>query len=157
MKTGRKPVHGHAGRLAKRPPEYVACDHMKRRCLNKQHPAYKDYGGRGIGICESWLLFENFLKDMGNKPSAKHTLDRINNDGDYEPGNVRWATRKEQARNQRNNRRITFGGECLTVTEWAERLNIDRLLIYRRLSWGWSEVDALTKPSRKSANPFIVQ
>jgi len=94
--------HGESksvGRAAS--PEYRTWDGMKERCRNPNHKAYANYGGRGISVCERWLDFESFLLDMGRRPSPTHSIDRINNDGNYEPGNCRWATRDEQNRNQR--------------------------------------------------------
>jgi hypothetical protein len=82
-------------------PEYKIWEAMRRRCSKPSDPSYKNYGARGISVCERWLDYGNFLADMGKRPTPKHTLDRTNNDGNYEPGNCHWATRSEQAKNRR--------------------------------------------------------
>lgn len=94
--------HGGTGRT-----EFVIWCSMRQRCMNPKHPAYADYGGRGIRICERWNKFKNFLKDMGPRPKGK-SLDRRNNDGDYTPRNCRWATRFQQARNRRPRQKLTL-------------------------------------------------
>jgi len=93
--------HGE-GMNGKETPEYRAWTNMLSRCRNPNHKMYPDYGGRGISVCKRWeLAYENFLTDVGRRPTEFHSIDRINNDGNYEPGNVRWATYQEQNRNQR--------------------------------------------------------
>jgi hypothetical protein len=87
-------------------PLFITWVNMKRRCLNSNHKYYKNYGGRGIKVCDRWIKsFPNFLEDMGERPNG-HTIDRINNDGNYEPSNCKWATRKEQNNNRRNTKSV---------------------------------------------------
>ena len=146
--------HGEfSGGSKKATPEYLAWTQMLDRCRNENHPHFHHYGGRGIKVCEQWQSFMNFLKDMGRRPSAQHELDRFpNNNGDYAPGNCRWATRTQQCRNTRVNRMITLDGVTLCLTEWAERQNLKIGTIYRRLRLGWSIEKALltacTRPSK---------
>ncbi len=141
-----KTAHGQAGKTS----EYNTWCAMKSRCNNPNNQDYKIYGGKGIRVCERWNKFENFIFDMGIKPSAKHTLDRYpNKNGNYEPSNCRWATAKEQARNTSINVNITFHGETLCVSEWAERLGVDNSVLQQRLKT-WPLKDALTKPLVKT-------
>lgn len=106
---------------------------MKQRCLNKKAGAYKDYGGRGIKVCSRWLKFENFYADMGDRPSKKHSIDRIDNNGNYELKNCKWSTRKEQANNRRTNHLLTYKGKTQTIAQWAEELKMSYGSICNRL------------------------
>lgn len=106
--------------------EYRVWAGIIQRCNNPNCNRYKDYGGRGITVCDRWLKFENFIADMGMKPSPKHTMDRIDNDGNYEPINCRWATDEEQRRNRRDNRWIEYNGQRKIVADWAKDLGITR-------------------------------
>lgn len=134
--------------------EYRAWSALRTRCTNTNLPDYARYGGRGVTFCERWKSFQNFYADVGPRPSPLHSIDRWpNKDGNYEPGNVRWATDKEQARNTRNNRTITFAGFTFCAAEWAERLGMGVFTLYRRLNAGWSVEDALKRPVRQWGKP----
>lgn len=126
--------------------EYISYQSMWLRCTDPGSVNWTDYGGRGITVCDRWKDFATFYADMGPKPSAKHSIDRIDNDGHYEPSNCRWATNSQQARNRRGNRHITFRGETKLVVEWSEELGLNLNLIYDRLRYGWSPERALTQP-----------
>lgn len=148
LSVERLRTHGHGSPRAKT-PEYRAWLHMKDRC----RPDYEDrrnYADRGITVCEQWLnSFETFFADVGHRPSPKHTLDRINNDGPYSPENCRWATRYQQMRNTRETHLLTHGGETLSVTEWAERCGVVPNSILSRLKWGWPIGRAVTAPNQR--------
>lgn len=117
---------------------------MISRCRNKNNKAYKNYGGRGISVCDEWLLFENFYRDMGESPENK-TLDRIDNNKNYSKENCKWSTISEQAKNKRSARIITANGKSQNMCEWAREIGIDERTIWHRLKIGWSELDAVTK------------
>lgn len=128
-------------------PERQAHNHMNQRCYNPNDSFYKDYGARGIKVCERWRYsFVDFLTDMGPKPSSKHSLDRIDASGNYEPGNCRWATPRQQSQNRRTVRHLEFDGQSHCINEWARRTGINRTTIAARLAAGLSVEDALTKP-----------
>lgn len=128
-------------------PEWTAWTAIKRRCLNSNTPEYPNYGGRGISVCQRWLdKFENFYEDIGVRPSKKHSIDRIDVNGNYEPSNCRWATVSEQQNNRRNNVRLEFNGLEMTISEWAKRLRMNNSIIESRLRKGWSIEAALTYP-----------
>lgn len=118
--------------------EYAAWRKAKARCLNPNDKGYKNYGGRGIRMCDEWLnSFETFIKDIGFKPTEKHSLDRIDFNGDYKRDNCRWATRIEQNRNQRKNVFITHNGVSKTISEWSEIIGIYGTVIKARIKRGW--------------------
>ena len=120
--------------------------HMIRRCYDKNDPYYYRYGGRGITVCDAWRFsFEAFARDMGKRPTGGHQIDRISNDGNYEPANCRWATRKEQCRNKSDNRLLTMGGRTLPIAEWAEETGILGSTIRARVDDGWTVERALTE------------
>ena len=133
--------------------EYNSWQSMLNRCENENKDNYDMYGGRGISICDEWHKFDSFYKDMGSKPSPEYSLERIDNNGNYCLENCRWTTTKEQARNRRSNRYLTFNGETLCVAEWEDRMGFVRGCIHDRLERGWSTEQAITiKPGSKKIN-----
>ena len=103
-------------------PEYLSWIDMRRRCFNFNRPNYSDYGGRKISVCDSWRnSFENFFADMGSRPTAKHSIDRIDNNGNYSAENCKWSTRVEQGNNQRTKHLITIEGKTLTMAQWEKK------------------------------------
>lgn len=132
-------------------PTYICWQSMIRRCHKKSDRAYPGYGGRGIRVCKRWRKsFENFFEDMGIRPSLKHSIDRKDNNGSYEPDNCRWATKTEQARNRRSNCFIEYDGEKRTFQEWCNKLGFIQGSLWKRIfQRGWSVEKAFTTPMRK--------
>ena len=125
--------------------EYHIWKHMRDRCLNPRSKRFSDYGGRGIGICDRWSTFEEFITDMGLRPSPKHTIERIDNDGNYAPANCRWAHCSEQARNTRRNVNLTLNGETRCLSEWACAYGLPPKLVSERIGrLGWTLERALS-------------
>lgn len=116
---------------------------MWERCTREEHPAFHRYGGRGISIYERWKDFCSFLTDMGERPAGT-TLDRIDNERGYEPGNCRWATSEQQHNNYSRNHVLTVAGEALTIAQWARRTGLGKATIRLRLLRGWSAERAVT-------------
>lgn len=142
--------HGRARRTfhgASEMPELHAWKNMIARCEKKKASGFRHYGGRGIRVCEAWRQsFPAFLADMGARPSPKHSLDRIDVNGNYEPANCRWATPKEQQRNRRDNAFLVVGGVRRCVAEWSDLTGISADVIHSRVARGWSHRDAVTLP-----------
>lgn len=134
--------HGHAI-TGQRTDTYSIWCGIRSRCSNPKDKAYPNYGGRGITVCERWSDFQNFLHDMGERPSKKHSVDRINNDGNYEPGNCRWATAKQQVRNTRRTIYITIDGRTLPASEWCELESLDYDAFFYRYQQGWGDEECI--------------
>lgn len=117
-------------------PEYGAWRSMIDRCTNPDNDKFKNYGGRGIEVCERWKEFDNFLSDMEPRPSPQHSLDRTNNDGNYEPDNCRWATKKEQSNNRRNTIVVSRNGQQEPLGEAATNLGVNYYTLWSRLQRG---------------------
>jgi hypothetical protein len=141
--------HGYSGSNVK--SEYKSWQAMKTRCYYKNSIGYKNYGGRGIKVCDSWLnSFENFIKDMGDKPSLKHSLDRIDVNGDYSKENCKWSTSLEQSNNKRNNHNVFYGSEKISLSELSRRFNINKnSMRHRVLNQKLSIEEAVAKISVK--------
>jgi hypothetical protein len=135
-------IHGEA-RKGSETAEYRIWWDMHHRCNCKTATVYRYYGGKGIRVCDRWKEFENFLADMGRRPSELHSIDRIESNKDYEPSNCRWATQKQQVRNKGDNRRLTLNGVTRCVAEWAEVLGISVNTIRKRLRLGYTDEHAL--------------
>lgn len=128
-------------------PEYRAWISMKVRCYDKSNNRYHRYGARGIEVCEEWRNdFLAFLKDVGPRPSDKHSLERVDNNLGYQPGNCEWRLPKDQARNRVSNTLVTHNGQTKCIAEWAEEVGIPQSVLSRRIREGWSAEDAITLP-----------
>ncbi len=145
----------HGGR---RKPEFGVWMRMIERCERVLCISYRHYGGRGIKVCDRWRHdFAAFLADVGPRPSPSHSIDRIDVNGHYEPGNVRWATTVEQSRNKRNSRYITVDGQTKTLAEWGEVTGIGMKVIHNRMTMlGWSEEEAIKTPVATAAEASFV-
>lgn len=145
----RKPNLSHG--YANKEKLYEVWKNMKRRCKDKNNNRYEFYGGKGIVVCEDWdndyLSFRNWAMNNGYKDNL--TIDRIDNNGNYEPENCRWATMKEQLNNQSRNRLLTYKGETKTMSEWATKLNITYGAINHRVQRDWSMERIVNTPMRK--------
>lgn len=146
-RIGREPQHGLT-----HTPEWEVWRRMRQRCSLKTRKDFPRYGGRGISVCKRWMRFENFLKDMGARPSPKHSIERKDNNGNYEPSNCVWALPVEQANNRRSSRILEFGQQRLTISQWARRLGMGHDTLSRRLKLGWPVEKALTTPIEKQRN-----
>ena len=142
----RRTTHGQSG---KRSATYNVWAGMIKRCTNPNAQGYDRYGGRGIKVCDAWKSFESFFADMGDKPEG-HSIERVDNDGDYSPENCVWALVSAQSRNKSNNRKITANGQTMLLVDWAARLGINANTITKRIDeLGWDAERALSTPVRK--------
>jgi hypothetical protein len=133
------------GGRADHPVEYRIWVQMRARCRNPRSTTYAHYGGRGISVSPIWDDFAQFYADMGPRPTPRHSVDRIDNDGPYSPENCRWATQSQQMRNTRVTIRISHNGRTLSITDWAEEVGINRGTLVQRLLRGWSIERALAE------------
>ena len=129
--------------------EYRAWIDMRRRCYDAKRPQYANYGARGIKVCPAWLgSFEAFYQDLGAAPSKAHSLDRIDNNGHYEPSNCRWATNVEQGSNRRTNHLLTHNGKAMTITEWSAEIGVSVATMVARV--------ARKLPTDRVLDPYVV-
>lgn len=142
----RSTTHGKAPRK-NTTPEYKSWASMLMRCNNPNNSDYSYYGGRGIRVCERWVSFENFLEDMGLRPTIGHSLDRINNELGYSKENCRWATKREQSNNTRRTKKLEWNGVIKPIQEWAEIVGIKASVLQQRISRrNWTVDRALSTP-----------
>lgn len=148
----RSRVHNETHYGKSSTPEYTTWCHMRRRCSSHASQDFFRYGGRGIKICERWNDYRLFLADMGRKPSPNHSIERIDNAGNYDPNNCRWASKSEQARNTRRNRVIEIDGVKKILVEWSEMSGVNGPVILRRLKMGWDAKRAVFEKVRKKCH-----
>lgn len=142
--------HGYAPKYGKRQNIYRRWQHMVQRCINPNDRDYPRYGAKGVKVCDRWRDFTNFITDMGLPPSEKHSIDRIDVTGNYEPTNCRWANCKQQANNRRTTRYLTIDGITRPLSEWSEMHNICSKTVLFRLKKGLSHKQAVTIPVNRS-------
>ena len=131
-------------------PEHRAWVHMKQRCTNPNKREWPHYGGRGIKVCDEWMVsFTAFYEHLGPRPSDKHSVDRIDVNGNYEPGNVRWATQQEQIDNTNVVRMITLNGKTQSISAWEREMGLSKGAVRSREKAGWSIEEAILTPSIK--------
>lgn len=130
-------------------PEYSVWEGIKQRCLNPKNCNYQKYGGRGISVCDRWLEFVNFFSDMGKKPTPKHTIERLDFNGNYEPENCIWADWKTQSRNKRTSIILEFSGKRQSLADWADHLGVPYSFLSSRYQAGWS-VEEILNPSAQT-------
>ncbi len=140
--------HGHNTAL-KKSKIYIVWGHIIQRCTNLNDKDYHNYGGRRIAVCHRWRKFKNFLIDMGEPPTKQHSIDRINNNGNYCKSNCRWATPKQQARNRKSNRKLSYHNKTQGIVEWRKETGIREYVIRQRLKHHWSIKRTLTTSVRK--------
>jgi len=140
-------IHGHdrKGIVEK---TYKIWTSMRQRCRNPNDTSYHGYGGRGINVCDRWDSYANFINDMGPRPVGT-SIDRINNDGDYEPSNCRWATKSEQSNNKRTSRFIEIDGIKMTMSEWELKMGLNVGMVSRRIKSGWPPEMAVLTPIKR--------
>ena len=143
FKTEVHTIHGDHKSL-----EYYAWRSMRNRCKDQNTKYYGKYGGRGIKVCERWENYLHFLADMGRKPTKSHSLDRIDNDGDYTPENCRWATKSEQTKNRSTTVWLEHEGKKMLVQDWANEVGLPYTTLYARLRNGWDVARALNTPKK---------
>lgn len=160
LRQGRKNHCGAPAHKPKRPTpltaeyrsEYQSWTSMRERCTDPKHKNFKHYGGRGITIDPRWNEFKNFMLDMGRKPDPKFTIEREDVNGNYEPKNCRWISRKDQSRNKRNSVFVTYNGKRMLLIDLVEELGLSRNNVYQRLKLGWTLAQALALPNGSQIN-----